>query len=59
MKRPAIVSIIYIFLVASALAGTTESVTEGPLFGEAFITHIRGMVRAVSKLDTEIALHYM
>jgi len=60
MKRPAIVSIIYIFLVASALAGTTESRDRKDLyFGEALYHAYQGeWFDAVSKLDTEIALHY-
>jgi len=60
MKRQAILSIIHIFLAASALAGTTEPRDRKDLyFGEALYHAYQGeWFDAVSKLDTEIALHY-
>jgi hypothetical protein len=60
MKRLVSLLIIYIFFVASAQAGTTVPRDRKDLyFGEALYHAYQGeWFDAISKLDTEIALHY-
>jgi hypothetical protein len=60
MKRPIIFLILYMFLASSAQAGTTAPLDRKDLyFGEALYHAYQGeWFDAVSKLDTEIALHY-
>ncbi|NTW59889.1 MAG: hypothetical protein HGA43_12070, partial [Nitrospirae bacterium] len=60
MKRPIIFLILYLFLATSAQAGTTAPRDRQDLyFGEALYHAYQGeWFDAISKLDTEIALHY-